>query len=74
MQLVNDSFPHRNVVVGAVEAHVVDVADQPQTLWNADARCTRHQRRFHFGATVRAGEGRADNCYIFQGAASSQKK
>jgi len=42
MQLVNDSLPHGDVVVGAVEAHVVDVADQPQSLWNADVRCTQH--------------------------------
>jgi len=43
VQLFNDSFPHRDVIVGAVETHVVDVADQPQTLRNADACCTYQQ-------------------------------
>ena len=43
VQLFNDSSPHRDVVVGPVEAHVVDVADQPLTLRNAYARCTYQQ-------------------------------
>ena len=56
MQLFDDSFPHRDVIVGAVEAHVVHVTDQPQPLRYADARCTCQQPpsqlRKHLTTTV----------------------
>ena len=44
MQLFDDASPHGDVVVGPVEAHVVDVADQPTTLRNADPRCRQHHQ------------------------------
>ena len=47
MQLFDDASPHGDVVVGPVEAHVVDVADQPTTLRNADPRCKHSITSLH---------------------------
>jgi len=44
VQLFNDPFPHGDVVVGPVETHAVDVADQPLTLRYDNACCAYQQK------------------------------